>query len=292
MQHPFQVLRPEYERRLASLKVTRRSEVNRVAEKLCSDDVLEHYLPVAAATNVPVIFQAATFERESSTDFRCSPAQGDPWKLISTHVPRGRGPYKSWIQCAIDSYERERVGVLAPGVTRWDAAYFCWKVEAFNGFGPRNHGRPSGYIYAGTDQYDPPTGPGGKYASDGVWVPGMVDKQLGALPVALAMIRLRPELALPGFADAGGSNPTEIPVTPVPVGVGGEVDGWTTEHIQEALNKLRVEGTPIMVDGNYGRRTRAAVRSFQKLHHLASDGIAGPLTVEQLKIAVAIDPRG
>lgn len=285
--HPFEILQPEYERRIASLKITRSSQINRRAMELCEDRVLSHYLPVQEATKVPVIFQATTFERESGTNFNCSPAQGDPFNRVSTHVPRDRGPYSSWISCAIDTYTKEHVGILAPGVRNWTAAYFCWKLEAFNGFGPRDHGRVSGYVFAGTDQYDPPTGKGGKYVADGKWDGGQVDKQLGALPLAMAMIRLRPELALPGFVGSAIGAPEDIPVLPTPVGVGGEIEGWTTKDVQAALNTLHVDGTPLTVDGNAGRRTRAAVRAFQSDHGLDADGLAGPKTITALKLALA-----
>lgn len=281
--HPFEVLRPEYERRIKALKITRKAQIEHRAAQLCENSVLDHYLPVQDATKVPVIFQAATFERESGTNFRTSPAQGDPWTKVSIHVPRGRGPYPSWSACAIDTYNKEHVGVLAPGVTRWTGPYLCWKFEGFNGFGPRDHGRVSGYVFAGTDQYDPPAGKGGKYVADGQWSPSTVDQQLGAFAVALAMCRLRPELSLPGMD--GMEAHDDVSVTPTPIGVGGPVEGWFTKDIQKALNALQVEGTPLVVDGSYGRRTRAAVRSFQALHGLDADGIAGPLTVAALKIA-------
>ena len=49
-------------------------------------------------------------------------------------------------------------------------------VEAFNGFGYRNFGIHSPYLWAGTNNYV-----AGKYASDGRFVASMVDEQLGRL---------------------------------------------------------------------------------------------------------------
>jgi peptidoglycan hydrolase-like protein with peptidoglycan-binding domain len=59
------------------------------------------------------------------------------------------------------------------------------------------------------------------------------------------------------------------------------------EWIQTSLNKLRVPGTPLAVDGNCGRGTRAAVRAFQQTDHLIVDGLPGPKTVGAITEALA-----
>jgi hypothetical protein len=46
---------------------------------------------------------AVVHERESSQNWNGSLAQGDPWNLVSTHVPAGRGPFKSWEDAAVDA---------------------------------------------------------------------------------------------------------------------------------------------------------------------------------------------
>jgi peptidoglycan hydrolase-like protein with peptidoglycan-binding domain len=39
-------------------------------------------------------------------------------------------------------------------------------------------------------------------------------------------------------------------------------------------------------DNSYGRRTRDAVREFQKLHNLVSDGLVGTKTIAALQAAL------
>ncbi len=46
---------------------------------------------------------------------------------------------------------------------------------------------------------------------------------------------------------------------------------------------LRRHAMPVHVDGVYGLETAAAIRSFQRRHHLEPDGIAGPATYAALR---------
>jgi GH25 family lysozyme M1 (1,4-beta-N-acetylmuramidase) len=54
---------------------------------------------------------------------------------------------------------------------------------------------------------------------------------------------------------------------------------WTVRDLQEALNKT---GANLVVDGDYGALTTAAVVSFQTAHGLKPDGDAGPITLAKL----------
>lgn len=281
MQHPYAELQPEYSRRLAAMRITRTSSIDRAARKLLRPEIFSRHQELEARTKVPAIFSAVLFEREASSNFSLSFGQGDPWNRVSTHVPRGH-KFTSWLASAEFYTGTHGLNVFSAPLSM---AYLCWKGEAWNGFGPRAHGRPTGYLWAGTNQYDPPGGPGGKYVSDGVWSPTTVDQQLGVVPMMARMLELRPELddrfAIQ-FNAAEAS--VAIPVLPVPVGVGGgERDAaW----VQESLNKLG-EDPPLQVDGNYGRITRLAVRDFQRRTGITVDGLAGPQTIEFLERAVA-----
>lgn len=275
MQHPFKAIEPELRQRLSVLKLTREAETTRRAEQLVAPKILNRFRPVYAELLIPIVWMVCSFERESGMDFTRSPAQGDRWDRISKNVPRGVGPFTSFEASAEWSYEHDGINKNS---SPWDLAYACYAWERFNGFGPRDHGRVSGYIFSGTDQYDPPAGKGGKYVSDGKWNPSAVDQQLGCVALALEMIRLDPSLA---FGEPIMPKPIEppipIPVTPTP-------DGFAQAlQVQQCLNHLimghELAGVdPLTEDGNYGRRTRNAVRAFQKMAKLDQDGIAGPLT--------------
>ncbi|MCL2236017.1 MAG: N-acetylmuramoyl-L-alanine amidase [Defluviitaleaceae bacterium] len=58
--------------------------------------------------------------------------------------------------------------------------------------------------------------------------------------------------------------------------------GDAVRIIQEALNALGATSPPLVVDGNFGARTEAAVRNFQWQSGLNSDGVVGPLTWAEL----------
>src|SRR5262249_48620684 len=150
-----------------------------------------------------------------------------------------------------------------------------------NGFGPRAHGIHTGYLWAGTNHYDR-----GKYVADGVWDASHRDTQLGLIPILQRLVALRPEWNMFGaWPSAVGVVPPTEPVQP-PQGVGkhGEHD---TKWLQHALNTLHIEGTPLLEDGSFGRRTRAAVVAFQRTHGLQVDGVAGPVTAAALEKAIA-----
>jgi lysozyme family protein len=284
MQHPYLQLKDEYEGRLASLKITRAAEAEARARRLLSrPEVLSNFEPVEGQLGIPTLWMICSFERESSMNFKTSPAQGDPWNRVSTHVPAGVGPFKSFTEAALWSYRHDG---LDRNSFPWTWSYMMWAWEKFNGFGPRDHGRVSGYVLAGTDQYDPPTGRGGKYVADGQWSSSTVDTQLGCVPLAVCLAHLEPRLMVPGFPSGPIVLPTPLPITPTPVGVGGGQRGaiW----IQHALNQLKVEGTPLAEDGSYGRMTRTAVRAYQAARGLDQDGLAGPKTIAALEAEVAV----
>lgn len=271
MQHPFAALEPEYANLLARMRITRQSEVTIVAGKLLQFVKEGKYAEVSEKLGIPQLFIATSFEREASSNFRLSPAQGDPWNVVSRHVPRGRGPFPDWKSAAIDAYKLEHLDRI--GKANWTWTRLCYEGELFNGFGPRNHGVHTGYDWAGTNNYIR-----GKYIADGVWSPTTADVQLGIIPVARIMASTFPELDLLGW-------PSQQPVSPpapqpAPVGVGGAHD---TAWMQNALNKALALDPPLLVDGSYGRRTKAAVIAFQQREKLAVDGLVGPVTMAALE---------
>lgn len=279
MRHPFADLMPEYVRLLSLMQVLpeKLPLVSAVANKLLGSLYLPRYQAVQSESGVPVLFIAGVDERESSANPRLALGQGDPWGSVSTHVPRGLGPFASWKAAAIFYLHREHVD---DNTAVWSWPYLCWKAECWNGFGYRAHGIHSPYLWAGTNVYR-----AGKYTSDGHFDPGAVDHQLGLIPVAARMAQLMPELGMPGMP---GQNtiPTAAPM-PVPAGVGAPISGHDVKWLQAALNKAFLKpGEELAVDGVYGRRTRSAVWAFQATHGLHVDGLWGPETDGALTRAI------
>lgn len=272
MLHPFPVLMPEYAALLASARVTRPAPVRLGVE--CVMDSLPRYLELSDDTGVPAPFLGALDLRESNCNPRLGLGQGDPWDRVSTHVPRNQGPFRSWLEAG-NFYVR--YDHLNDTTAAWTWEYECWKGEGWNGFGPRNHGRHTGYLWSCTSCYDPPRlggeGKAGKYVGDGEWSPDTVDAQPGIIPVMRGIIALRPDLAL-ARALPTVQAPTMVPdAKPTPEGMGQSLG--LTVWLQESLNRVLDLHPPIDTEGSYGRETRQAVREFQRLEGLVVDGLAG-----------------
>lgn len=54
-----------------------------------------------------------------------------------------------------------------------------------------------------------------------------------------------------------------------------------TKWVQESLNRIMNAG--LKVDGDYGNKTRKAVKEFQKKYGLCPDGVVGPITEKKLR---------
>lgn len=280
--HPFETLRPEYDRLLATMTITRGAEAEETARRLIANKA--RYAAVSAKAGIPAVWIAASFEREASSNFALSPAQGDPWNRVSTHVPRGRGPFTSWIAAALDAYHIDHMDAV--GAANWTPARNCYELEIFNGFGYRAHGIHSPYLWAGTNLYTT-----GKYVADGVWRSDVADKQLGCIPIVSKMIALDPSLAIAGWP---GASTTVLPVVPapsiVPVGLGFP-EPEDTDLMQRGLNLIGAD-PQLVVDGSFGRRTRSAIMAFQAAHGLPQTGLSDDPTMEALANAVAAAGAG
>lgn len=189
-------------KRWANARVTR--NFASIAKSLVSSKA--RYQAVAAKTGVPWFVIAVIHERESSQNWGRSLAQGDPWNRVSTHVPRGRGPFTSWEAAAIDALVS-----CAPYAARnkdWSAGGALTLLEGYNGLGYYRKGIPSPYLWSGTDQYR-----AGKYVADGVFDPNHVDKQPGCATLIRAMMSLDPTITFTGVSITPAVN---LPTKPAP----------------------------------------------------------------------------
>lgn len=276
MQHPYSALQHEYEGLLASMRITRVGEIDAAAHRLLKHR--DRWIPVRNATGIPIPWMMASFEREASSDFTRSPAQGDRWDRVSFHVPKNRGPFKGFVEAALDAYHIDHTDKV--GAENFTEARGCYEWEVLNGMGYRNHGRRSPYLWAGTNIQQL-----GKYTADGHWDGTVMDHQLGVVPMARRIIELDPSLAfVGGVVLPAVLVPPLVPPLPTPIGLGGDLH--ETRMLQTALNSLGFD-PKLEIDGSYGKNTRAAVRWFQEKAHLDIDGIAGPKTLVAIEIDLA-----
>ncbi|ATE71947.1 peptidoglycan-binding domain-containing protein [Lysobacter capsici] len=92
-----------------------------------------------------------------------------------------------------------------------------------------------------------------------------------------------------------GSVGRTAPAAPMANGVLSQREkGQEVRELQERLNELGytdASGQPLRADGNFGQKTKEAVKAFQQDHDgLTVDGIAGSKTLDALKTATAKDP--
>lgn len=278
MSHPFEQLRPEYEKLLATVML--RSPAVLASEASRRIAAIDRYLEATDTTTVPPALIMAIHVRESSGSFNANLCNGDPLTRPTTHVPAGRPTLDlskypvTWAFAARDAISYDRLDVVS---SPWSLAYACWKAEAYNGFGPRAHGIHSGYLWAGSNHYAR-----GKYVADGVWNPDFEDKQLGAIPLMLAIAGARPDLKFgpdEQWNGAGALGP--VIVKPPPIEVGGSA--VTVKLVQTSLNVLHVPLAPLVVDGSFGRLTRAAVLAFETTRKIEpADGLLDPVTIDRI----------
>lgn len=191
--------------RWARAQFTRSTQINAQATKIVANR--SRYELVAKATGVPWDVIGVIHYRESSNDFRGVLHNGQ--KIIGTGkkttiVPKGRGPFSTWEEAAIDALVN-----CHPHLARnkdWSLGTTLDKLEAYNGLGYRNKGLASPYLWAGTDQYVK-----GKYVADGKFDPNHVDQQLG---VAAILMKIREKAAQEPVQPAPVPKPRPSPVQP------------------------------------------------------------------------------
>lgn len=128
---------------------------------------------------IPWWFIAVAHYREAGFDLQNNSPRwetylgnGQPLNKKTTMVPAGRGPFSTWEEGAVDALVNAHP--YAAKNKDWSIGGALTKLEEYNGLGYFNKGKPSPYIWAGTDQYVK-----GKYVADGKYNPNAIDKQLG-----------------------------------------------------------------------------------------------------------------
>lgn len=148
-----------------------------VVKKIISNQ--DRYKKVAAVFNMPWEVVAVIHNLEGSLRFDKCLHNGQ--KVIgngkkTTWVPKGRGPFATWEDAAIDALGMKKSIMPA----KWTVGATLNFLEHYNGLGYRKYHKsvPTPYLWSGTSYYKK-----GKYVSDGKFDKHAVSSQVGAVPV-------------------------------------------------------------------------------------------------------------
>lgn len=200
----FSKLKSVYRQRWDSARLTRSSSSDEWARRILK--LRPRYLVVENKTGVPWWWIAVTHMRESSCNFAGVLHNGE--HIIGTGrktrlVPKGRGPFTSWEQAAVDAIKLKGLHRIAD----WSIERALYECERFNGWGYHWKRQPSPYVWAGTSFYK-----SGKYVRDGVYDPSHVDTQLGCAAVLKSLEKLGVQIDGP----AGEKAPPPPDIEPEP----------------------------------------------------------------------------
>lgn len=195
------------------------------------------YQAVEKSTGVPWWFIGVTHYRESNLDFNTYLGNGQVLSKKTTIVPKGRGPFVSWEEGAVDALTN-----CAPYAAKnkdWSIGSSLELLEKYNGLGYANKGIPSPYLWAGTNQYVR-----GKYIADGKFSSTTVDKQLGCAGILkfLGVFKSTPTGVASAVA-AGGAGAATVAAATVE---NQSWWNWATDHWFLLL--LGIAGTAFLVD--------------------------------------------
>ncbi len=219
------------------------------------------YEAVAARVDLPAALIAALHWRESTGDFNTYLHQGDPLGKAAVHEPKDIPIFHEWEQAAahalkMKSWLQTRLDLHSDST---DLAAIATYAEHYNGLGYHQLGKPSPYVYAGSDQYDR-----GKYVADGSYDPNHRDSQPGVVP----MLGRTQELSLEDTSGLPQASPT----------LRRGASGPAVKLLQRLLGLPEAEQ-----DAQFGPGTRSAVQAFQREVGQAADGVVGPDTWEALR---------
>ena len=227
-------LRREYKNLWDNMEITNADAVDRAAQKAIEHK--EKYQKVEQAVLVPWPVIAGLHMRESGADFSTYLGNGQKLNRRTTLVPKGRGPFKTWEAGAIDAIKYDDLDQIM--MEDWSVEMACYAGEKYNGFGPRNRGVNTGYLWSMSNNYER-----GKYTETtrgSTWNANMVDKQVGMMPMLKRMMELDPSIKFPPDLPEGAIptvTPSEIQdrlgamglLDPPADGVIGSVSTWALE---------------------------------------------------------------
>jgi lysozyme family protein len=166
------------------IKPTAAIEALKIRDRILRN--LSAYRNIELKTGIPFWFVASLHYMECDLDFAQHLANGDPIDEATTNEPKGI-PAGTWESCAIASLRIK--GWLAKDLDWANPLKCLWRAEMWNGWGYRLYhpSTLSPFLWSGTNHYI-----SGKYISDGSWSDTAVSKQIGIVPIWMALGIIHP----------------------------------------------------------------------------------------------------
>jgi lysozyme family protein len=177
------LLRQEYQQRFDAAKVlpARQETVAQSVRKILGNRA--RYERITKSMTMPWYFLAIIHGMEADFRFDAHLHNGDPLTGRTVRVPAGRPirgtPPFSWEESAMDAIAANRYDKW----NDWSIAGMLVAWERYNGFGYRQHGIHSPYVWSCTDLYAK-----GRYVADGRFEANAESRQCGAVAMLKGLI--------------------------------------------------------------------------------------------------------
>jgi lysozyme family protein len=165
------------------IKPDRVHEFNGIATKILANKA--RYVAIEEMTGVPWYLIAVLHMRESSGNFNTYLGNGQALHKKTTIVPKGRGPFASFEEGAVDALKIDGLS----SVKDWRLEKILYHCETYNGTGYNARGLPSPYVFGGSSAQR-----AGKYVADGKFSSTVWDKQPGCAPIIATLAQMDPTI--------------------------------------------------------------------------------------------------
>jgi lysozyme family protein len=255
----FAEYKREYTNLWSKMQISDLKEVEEAALRGIANK--SRYQKVEKLTGVPWAVIAAIHMRESGSDFKTYLGNGEKLDRRTRLEPKGRGPFKNWEEGAIDALKFDGLDDIM--AEDWTIEGACWATEKINGFGYRNKGINSPYLWSKSNNYER-----GKYTSDGRYNAKAVDEQVGTMPMLKRMMELDTSIRFPPDA------PEQPKTAPI--------------DLQDRLTAMGLLDPPS--DGVVGSVTRWAARAAGIKDELTDQNIDAVYDELAKKAALPLEP--
>ena len=234
----------------------------------------DRYESIEAKTGVPWFFVGIVHGLEAGFDFSTHLHNGDSLSKRTWQVPAGRptvgNPPFSWEYSAVDAMAYD--GFLS--WTSWnDPAVLAYAFESYNGFGYRQYGINSPYLYSFSKHYSR-----GKYVADGRYDGNAVSQQGGAMSI------LKRGLDRGMFAlNKASPSVAEVSADAQPALARDLHEGLDGNDVKLLQMRLADYGYFTgAISGAFDVSTESAVVKFQAAAQLTADGVVGKMSWQKL----------